>query len=108
MKWNKLVKEETEANCTLDEKLKSKLLQLKDECKANERETLSDKNRFRVYGYEGQALHNFWMMMGRVIQDLSSGGIGKYTVEDLERALTVIYYPDRHKTPRPTDPRDIK
>lgn len=106
MKWNKIVKEETES--TFDEKLKSKLLQLKEECKEKERETISDRNRFRVHGYEGQELHNFWMMMGRVVQDLSSGKIGKYTVEYLERALTVIYYPDSYKTPGPTDPRDIK
>ncbi len=51
MKWNKIVKEETESS--FDEKLKSKLLQLKEECKEKERETISDKNRFRVHGYEG-------------------------------------------------------
>jgi len=106
MKWNKIVKESVEIE--LDENIKSKLLQLKKECKDKERETLSDENRFRVHGYEGQELHNFWMMMGRVVQDLSNGRISKYTVEDLELGLSVIYYPDRYKTPGPTDPRDVK
>ena len=104
MKWNKLIKESEKVE--LDEGLKSKLEKLAEECLDTKKKVMSD--RFRVYGYEGQALSNFWLMMNRVVSDLAEGGIGKDTVEDLERALTVIYYPDRHKTPGPTDPRDVR
>lgn len=87
MNWKRIV-DESSKTFDLDDSIKAKLESLNRDCKKKYGETASDDNRFRVYGYEGQELHNFWLGMGRVLSDLKNGIFTKYTVEDLENALS--------------------
>ena len=108
----KVCKEETckeavqsESEFVSDEKTANILSRLATQCDDMRKKMMED--RFRVYGYEGQQLANFWLDLGRVADALSRGNFNSDVAEDLDRAGAQIMNFDSHKTPKPTDPRDI-
>lgn len=107
MNWKRIMINE-ERTVEIDDSLSEKLKTISEECRDKAREVKSDENRFRVFEYEGQTLNNFWTDMSWFISCLANGKVTKDTVQAFDNALSVIYYPDRHKTPGPTDPRDVR
>ena len=108
----KVCKEETcreavqsESEFVSDEKTANILSRLATQCDDMRKKMMED--RFRVYGYEGQQLANFWLDLGRVADALSRGNFNSDVAEDLDRAGAQIMNFDSYKTPKPTDPRDI-
>lgn len=79
---------------------------LATECKQMRQQAKS--KGFEIFEYEGQQLANFWLMLGHVADALSKGYIHKDVAEDLDRVGSYIMNANTHKTPRPTDPRDIR
>ena len=107
MNWKRIAVNE-EASVEIDDSARQKLKTMSEECRGKYREMMSDENAFRVFGYEGQTLRNFWNDMAWFIECLVNGKVTKDTIKAFDNALSVIYYPDRHKIPGPTDPRDVR
>lgn len=90
----------------VDDAALRKLDELQNDCKKSSAKFMKD--RFNVYGYEGQILNNIFNNLSNVIVSLKNGKIDLDMCKHLELAISNLYYADRHKTPGPTDPRDIR
>ncbi len=95
-----------QSQVVIDNAVAKKLNELQGDCKKSKSKFMAE--RFRVYGYEGQILTSICTNLENIIQSLKSGNISLNMCDCLDSVITDIYYADRHKTPGPTDPRDIR
>lgn len=100
------LKEAETVQFAVDPKTSQILSKLAAQCKEEQKKMKA--NQFKVFEYEGQMLSNFWLHLGRVAESLSKGFMNQYIAEDLDGAGTCIFNSNAHKTPGPTDPRDIR
>ena len=100
------VNEDVTPSFTVDPKTQQILSKLAVQCKQQQKKTKAAQ--FEIFEYDGQELANFWLNLGRVAEALSKGIVNEYVAKDLDRAGSWVFNPNMHKSPKPTDPRDIR